>query len=92
MLDHAFTQSKQVYFSIGENNIRSQKAIEKLGAIKTVPTENHTASQPKNKHYIYKLTKETWQKTNNPSTTNHNHPHFIAAPQRGERSHKMMWK
>jgi RimJ/RimL family protein N-acetyltransferase len=83
MLDHAFTQSKQVFFSIGENNIRSQKAIEKLGAIKTGHTENHTSSQPKNKHYIYKLTKETWQKTNNPDTTNQNHHHFIAAPQKG---------
>jgi RimJ/RimL family protein N-acetyltransferase len=83
MLDHAFTHFTTAYFNIGENNIRSQKAIEKLGAIKTGHIENHTASQPKNKHYIYKLTKETWQKTNNPDTTNHNHHHFIAAPQEG---------
>ncbi|MEI6816400.1 MAG: GNAT family N-acetyltransferase [Bacteroidota bacterium] len=61
MLDHAFTHFSKVYFSIGVYNIRSQKAIEKLGAIKTVPIENHLASQAKNKHHIYQLTKDIWQ-------------------------------
>ena len=40
MLDHAFTHFTKAYFRIGENNIRSQKAVEKLGAIKTGHSEN----------------------------------------------------
>jgi len=34
MLDHAFKFVETVIFHIGAKNIRSQKAIEKLGAIK----------------------------------------------------------
>jgi hypothetical protein len=32
MLDHAFRLVDKVYFEIGENNLRSRRAIEKLGA------------------------------------------------------------
>jgi len=34
MLDHAFQFVENVIFIIGENNIRSQKAIEKIGAVR----------------------------------------------------------
>ncbi|MEY3159378.1 MAG: hypothetical protein RLZZ49_858, partial [Bacteroidota bacterium] len=34
MLNHAFQFVDQVIFHVGANNIRSQKAMEKLGAIK----------------------------------------------------------
>ena len=34
MLDHAFKFVENVVFYVGENNIRSQKATEKIGAIK----------------------------------------------------------
>jgi RimJ/RimL family protein N-acetyltransferase len=32
MLDHAFRFVDRVLFVVGENNIRSQKALEKIGA------------------------------------------------------------
>ncbi len=35
MLDHAFRYVDTVVFQVGEHNIRSQKAVEKLGAIRT---------------------------------------------------------
>src|SRR5262245_23353731 len=35
MLDHAFRYVENVVFFVGENNIRSQKATEKIGAIKS---------------------------------------------------------
>jgi RimJ/RimL family protein N-acetyltransferase len=34
MLDHAFKFVENVVFYVGENNVRSQKAMEKLGAIR----------------------------------------------------------
>ena len=34
LLDHAFTIVERVYFDIGTENFRSQKAVEKLGAIR----------------------------------------------------------
>src|SRR4029434_7858888 len=34
MLDHAFKFVENVIFYVGENNIRSQKATEKIGAVK----------------------------------------------------------
>ena len=34
LLDHAFKFVENVVFYVGENNIRSQKATEKIGAIK----------------------------------------------------------
>ena len=39
MLDHAFKFVDTVIFHIGTNNIRSQKAIEKLGARKVSEIE-----------------------------------------------------
>ncbi|SRR5579871_84911 len=34
MLDHAFQFVKSVFFIIGSNNLRSQKAVEKIGAVR----------------------------------------------------------
>lgn len=32
MLDHAFTHARAVWFHVGESNLRSRRAVEKLGA------------------------------------------------------------
>ena len=40
MLGHVFNYVEKVYFDIGKNNIRSRKAIEKIGAILHLDTEN----------------------------------------------------
>jgi RimJ/RimL family protein N-acetyltransferase len=47
MLAHAFTWAKRVWFHIGSNNIRSCKAIEKIGAVLS-----HTAPRTVNGHPI----------------------------------------
>ena len=52
MLDNAFRYVEKVLFHIGENNIRSQKAVEKLGAIFIIK---------KNKSLTYAITKVDWQ-------------------------------
>jgi RimJ/RimL family protein N-acetyltransferase len=44
MLAHAFTFIETVVFYVGETNIRSQKAMEKLGAIKTGIVQRHHQS------------------------------------------------
>jgi N-acetyltransferase len=46
MLAHAFTFVERVVFHVGASNIRSQKAMEKLGAIKTGEEEVAYVSNP----------------------------------------------
>lgn len=40
MLDHAFTFVDRVIFLVGENNIRSQKAMERIGGVRSGYVEN----------------------------------------------------
>jgi len=49
MLDHAFRFVDRVVFVVGENNIRSQKALEKIGATflkKTERPDRHGSMRP----------------------------------------------
>lgn len=55
MLDHAFKYVKTVIFHIGENNIRSQKAIAKLGAKKTGELNRGNSIS-----FMYEIDKNTW--------------------------------
>jgi RimJ/RimL family protein N-acetyltransferase len=56
MIDYAFQHLEQVLFHIGAQNIRSQKAIAKLGAIKI--DEQHVAyyGEPEKLNFIYSIT------------------------------------
>ena len=66
MLDYIFQFVSMVYFHIGANNIRSQIAIERLGATKIGEQEvTYFGEQPK-LNYVYNLKKEEWF-SNNPS-------------------------
>ncbi len=65
MLDHAFNYVETVYFHIGKINIRSQKAIEKLGAEKIGQKEMLYYGEQKYLNYIYVLKKSVWEKINN---------------------------
>lgn len=61
MIDHAFTQFNTIAFQIGAKNIRSQKAVEKIGARKLdvdddLPNDRG-GSDP---HVFYVLTRDTW--------------------------------
>ncbi len=62
MLDHAFGFVNSVLFHIGAVNIRSQKAILKLGAVKTGESEMEYYGESKNLNYIYTMTKDQWEK------------------------------
>lgn len=60
MLEYAFTFVEKVIFHIGSNNIRSQKAIEKLGAIKIGEEGIAYYGEQKNMNFIYKIEKKNW--------------------------------
>lgn len=62
MLDYAFNFVDTVIFHIGSENIRSQKAILKLGAKKRNEIEEKFLEGQKVIHYIYEITKEEWKK------------------------------
>lgn len=55
MLDHILQSIDTVYFHIGINNIRSQKAITRLGARKLDRSDPHHEN-----HLIYIIDKELW--------------------------------
>jgi len=61
MLAHAFKYVEKVIFHIGASNIRSQKAITKLGAQKK-PIELEVAyySEPSKLNFVYEIQKENW--------------------------------
>ena len=59
MLDHAFTFAETVVFLVGPTNIRSQKAVEKIGA---VMTERRNKTQPDRttvEQVVYEIKKPT---------------------------------
>jgi RimJ/RimL family protein N-acetyltransferase len=58
MLDYAFQYIETVYFHIGANNIRSQKAIEKIGAVKIGEQEVEYYGEDSKLNYIYKINKK----------------------------------
>ena len=58
MLDYAFQFVNSVIFHIGPNNIRSQTAIQKIGAKKTREMEYEGQA-----HYEYEIRKNEWSRT-----------------------------
>jgi RimJ/RimL family protein N-acetyltransferase len=58
MLDHAFTHFPEVRFEVGEHNIRSQKAIERLGAEKIALQAIAYHGEQPNNNFVYSLKKE----------------------------------
>lgn len=56
MINHAFESFDAVVFHVGNQNLRSQKAVEKLGAKKIAEQEVYPAKL----NYIYRLTKSEW--------------------------------
>ena len=63
MLDHAFKFVEKVIFHIGANNIRSQKAIEKLGLRNLGEVEINYPSEDERLNFIYEMDKSTWVRT-----------------------------
>jgi RimJ/RimL family protein N-acetyltransferase len=61
MLDYAFLAVDTVIFHIGANNIRSQKAIAKIGGVKFYEEEmTYLGDKKQNLNYFYQITKEAW--------------------------------
>ena len=59
MLHHAFTDVREVRFTVAEQNFRSLRAVEKLGA-EFVGFES--AARWGQNHLIYRLTPQLWEK------------------------------
>ena len=62
MLDYAFQFADLAIFHVGAGNLRSQKAIEKLGAKKTGETEVAYYGEPVKPNFIYELHKKDREK------------------------------
>lgn len=65
MLDHAFKFAETVIFHIGENNIRSQKAIMKLGAVLVGKPEIKSTGDNSRLNFIYEMKKIKWEEVKN---------------------------
>jgi RimJ/RimL family protein N-acetyltransferase len=57
MLRHAFTDVPEVLFTVAERNLRSRRAVEKLGA---EPVGAEDAPRWGQVHVIYRLTRDLW--------------------------------
>lgn len=60
MLDYAFRFVGKVYFHIGACNIRSQKAIEKIGAFKVDEFEVEYYGEPSKLNFVYVINKSDY--------------------------------
>jgi N-acetyltransferase len=58
MLRHAFTDVREVIFMVAERNLRSRRAVEKLGAESAGAEDTPRWGQI---HVIYRLTPELWR-------------------------------
>ena len=59
MLAHAFTAVDTVWFHVGEQNLRSRRAVEKLGAVYQKTEQENTSGQVRPTVY-YALCKANW--------------------------------
>jgi RimJ/RimL family protein N-acetyltransferase len=57
---HAFATVDKVIFHIGEKNIRSQMAIERLGAVKFGQAQIAYYGERLQLNYFYAITKADW--------------------------------
>ena len=60
MLDYIFQFVEKVIFHVGASNIRSQKAMEKLGAVKTDEIMVAYFGEPDRLNFQYEILKEHW--------------------------------
>ncbi|WP_310557191.1 GNAT family N-acetyltransferase [Flavobacterium sp.] len=60
LMEYAFQYVDAILFHIGANNIRSQKAIAKLGAIKIDEILVAYYGEPEKLNFIYQIKKESW--------------------------------
>ena len=64
MINYAFEYVDKIYFHVGETNMRSQKAVQKLGAVKTGEIVMDGPNEVTRLNYTYELTKQAWAAAN----------------------------
>lgn len=62
MLNYAFKHVASVHFHIGAENLRSQKAIERLGAIKVDELQVQYYGETNTLNFVYEIIKKSWVK------------------------------
>ncbi len=55
MLAHAFQWFDPVIFVVGDSNIRSRKAMEKIGGVLTTRTDERVMAGETTRHVIYEM-------------------------------------
>ena len=60
MIDHAFQSVDDVIFYIGPNNLRSQKAVEKIGGNKISGPEFRHLTKDGSNELTYRISKNAW--------------------------------
>ncbi|MFU1858568.1 GNAT family N-acetyltransferase [Sphingobacterium sp. NGMCC 1.201703] len=60
MFDFAFNFVDKIYLHVGAENIRSQKAVERLGANKVAEKLVSYVNEPERRNFEYALEKSTW--------------------------------
>lgn len=61
MIDHGFRFADRIIFLIGEDNLRSRRAVEKLGATIGPRTLDAPAAGRTIRHLVYELDREKWR-------------------------------
>ena len=61
MLDHAFNSMEHVVFYIGRDNLRSQKAVEKIGGILVSGFPHQNLIKNDSATLTYLISRETWK-------------------------------
>jgi RimJ/RimL family protein N-acetyltransferase len=59
MLDHAFRHVERVIFVVGERNLRSRRAMEKIGGRLTTRIVEKPGS-PETRHVVYAIDRESY--------------------------------
>lgn len=64
MLDYIFQYVSQVFFHVGASNVRSQIAMERLGAIKIDEQEVAYFGEAPKMNFVYQIGKSGWEERN----------------------------
>jgi RimJ/RimL family protein N-acetyltransferase len=61
MIDYAFESLEDVIFYIGKENIRSQKAVEKIGGARINESKYQHLIKKSDKDFTYRINKNDWE-------------------------------
>jgi hypothetical protein len=62
MIDHAFNFVEDIIFYIGKDNIRSQKAVIKIGGQRITGDKSKHLIKEGEADWTYRITKRDWEK------------------------------